>query len=88
MGQVLHASAATSEAVRRAIQHRQASLRVLAKRYGVNTMIEGRATAPVIVPDTGTASGRLRASLSNRVIPSPLPRAAGAKPVGPEARRY
>src|SRR6201746_2736316 len=36
MGQVLHGSATTSEAVRRAIQHSQESLRVLAKRYGIN----------------------------------------------------
>ena len=36
MGQVLHGSARTTEAVHRAIQHSQASLRVLAKRYGVN----------------------------------------------------
>ncbi len=36
MGQVLHASATTTEAVRRAIQHSQASLRELAKRYGIN----------------------------------------------------
>ena len=36
MGQVLHGSATTTEAVRRAIQHSQASLRSLAKRYGIN----------------------------------------------------
>jgi len=36
MGQVLHGSATTTEAVRRAIQHSQASLRALAKRYGIN----------------------------------------------------
>jgi transposase InsO family protein len=36
MGQVLHGSARTTEAVRRAIQHSQASLRALAKRYGIN----------------------------------------------------
>ena len=36
MGQVLHGSARTIEAVRRAIQHSQASLRALAKRHGVN----------------------------------------------------
>ena len=36
MGQVLHGSARTTEAVRRAIQHRQESLRALASRYGVN----------------------------------------------------
>src|SRR5215212_8715816 len=36
MGQVLHGSARTTEAVRRAIQHSQESLRALSKRYGVN----------------------------------------------------
>jgi hypothetical protein len=36
MGQVLHGSARTTEAVRRAIQHSQESLRALGKRYGVN----------------------------------------------------
>ena len=36
MGQVLHGSATTTEAVRRAIQHSQESLRTLAKRYGIN----------------------------------------------------
>src|SRR6478609_8997020 len=36
MGQILHGSATTTEAIRRAIQHSQASLRQLAKRYGIN----------------------------------------------------
>ena len=36
MGQVLHGCATTTEAVRRAIQNSQASLRALAKRYGIN----------------------------------------------------
>jgi transposase InsO family protein len=36
MGQILHGSATTTEAVRRAIQNSQASLRVLARRYGIN----------------------------------------------------
>ena len=36
MGQVLHGSATTREAVRRAIQHSQESLRALAGRYGIN----------------------------------------------------
>ncbi len=35
MGQVLHASARTTAAVRRAIQHRQESLRSLARRHGM-----------------------------------------------------
>ena len=36
MGQVLHGSATTTEAVHRSIQHSQASLRELARRFGVN----------------------------------------------------
>jgi transposase InsO family protein len=36
MGQVLHGSATTTEAVRRAIQDSQESLRKLARRYGIN----------------------------------------------------
>jgi transposase InsO family protein len=36
MGQILHGSATTTEAVRRAIQHSQESLRALARRYGIN----------------------------------------------------
>ncbi len=36
MGQVLHGCATTTEAVRRAIQNSQASLRALAKHYGIN----------------------------------------------------
>src|SRR4051794_30437112 len=36
MGQILHGSARTTAAVRRAIQHSQESLRVLAKRHGIN----------------------------------------------------
>src|ERR1700682_2498612 len=36
MGQVLHGSATTTEAVRRAIQRSEESLRALAKHYGIN----------------------------------------------------
>ena len=36
MGQVLHGSATTTEAVRRAIQNSEESLRALSKRYGIN----------------------------------------------------
>lgn len=36
MGQVLHGSARTTAALRRAIQHSQASIRTLAERYGIN----------------------------------------------------
>ncbi len=36
MGQILHGCATTTEAVRRAIQHSEESLRALSKRYGIN----------------------------------------------------
>src|SRR3954447_10424546 len=36
MGQVLHGSATTTEAVRRAIQESQESVRALARRYGIS----------------------------------------------------
>src|ERR1700758_4878148 len=36
MGQVLHRGATTTEAIRRAIQHSQESLRTLAHRHGIN----------------------------------------------------
>jgi transposase-like protein len=36
MGQVLHDCATTTEAIRRAIQNSQESLRALAKRHGIN----------------------------------------------------
>lgn len=36
MGQVLHPSAITTEAVRRAIQQSQESLRTLARRFGIS----------------------------------------------------
>ena len=42
MGQVLHGSARTTEAVHRAIQNSQESLRALAKRYGVNQKTIGK----------------------------------------------
>ena len=36
MGQILHGSATTTAAVRRAIQHSQESLRSLSRRHGIN----------------------------------------------------
>ena len=58
MGQVLHGSATTTEAVRRAIQHSQASLRVLAKRFGINpkTVAKWRARTSVADQPTGPKS--------------------------------
>ncbi|MBY0511406.1 MAG: IS481 family transposase, partial [Rhodospirillaceae bacterium] len=36
MGQILHGSATTTEAIRRAIQSSQESLRILAARHGID----------------------------------------------------
>jgi transposase-like protein len=36
MGQILHRSATTTEAIRRAIQQSQQSMRALARRHGIN----------------------------------------------------
>ena len=60
MGQVLHGSATTTEAVRRAIQHSQESLRGLAKRYGVNpkTIAKWRARTSVSDLPTGPRAPR------------------------------
>jgi transposase-like protein len=60
MGQVLHGSATTTEAVRRAIQHSQASLRALAKRYGVNpkTVAKWKARSSVSDLPTGPKEPR------------------------------
>lgn len=60
MGQVLHGSAKTTEAVRRAIQHSQESLRGLAKRYGINrkTVAKWKRRASVADLSTGPKEPR------------------------------
>ena len=54
MGQVLHGCATTTEAVRRAIQHSQESLRALAKRYGINPKTVAKWKNRGSVPDRPT----------------------------------
>jgi len=60
MGQVLHGSATTTEAIRRAIQHSQASLRSLAKRYGINqkTVAKWKRRSSVVDHPTGPREPR------------------------------
>lgn len=60
MGQVLHGSARTTAAVRRAIQHSQESLRALAKRHGVNpkTVAKWRARTSAADQRTGPRNPR------------------------------
>src|SRR4051794_9862679 len=55
MGQVLHGSATTTEAIRRAIQHSKESLRALSRRYGINqkTVRKWKARSSVVDRRTG-----------------------------------
>ncbi|MGO6705230.1 IS481 family transposase, partial [Rhizobium ruizarguesonis] len=56
----LHGSATTTEAVRRAIQHSQESLRALSKRYGINqkTVAKWRKRSSVADLPTGPKEPR------------------------------
>ena len=74
MGQVLHGSATTTEAVRRAIQHSQESLRALAKRYGVNPKTIAKWKSRKSVSDLRTGPKEPRSTvLSVRKRPSLSP---------------
>jgi hypothetical protein len=75
MGQVLHGSATTTEAIRRAIQHSQESLRALAKRYGVNQKTvrkwKGRSSVADIRTDAAKIDGAVgRGGGDRRRLPS------------------
>src|SRR5271157_5902865 len=63
MGQILHGSATTTEAVRRAIQHSQESLRGLAKRYGVNPKTVAKWRARTSVSDLLTGPREPRSTV-------------------------
>jgi transposase len=63
MGQVLHGSATTTEAVRRAIQHSQASLRTLAKRYGINPKTVAKWKKRTAVSDLPTGPAEPRSTV-------------------------
>lgn len=54
MGQVLHGTATTTEAIRRAIQHSQESLRALSKRYGINQKTVAKRKKQTSVADVPT----------------------------------
>ena len=66
MGQLLHGSATTTEAVRRAIQDSQESLRVLAKRYGINqkTVAKWKKRESVCDLPTGTETAPFNCSVA------------------------
>ena len=63
MGQVLHGSATTTEAIRRAIQHSEASLRELAKRYGINPKTVAKWKTPDSVADLRTGPKEARSTV-------------------------
>ena len=60
MGQILHGSATTTEAIRRAIQNSQESLRALAGHYGINqkTVAKGKKRTSVTDVPTGPKEPR------------------------------
>ena len=90
MGQVLHGSATTTEAVRRAIQHSQASLRALAKRYGINQKTVAKWKKRTVTADlpTGPKDPEIdgavgRGGSGDRRLPPAHAAAAGRLPLCP-----
>jgi hypothetical protein len=87
MGQVLHGSATTTEAVRRAIQHSQASLRALAQRYGINpkTVAKWKKRSSVADVPTGPKDAKSTVlSVTDEAIiglPEAYPAATGRLPL-------
>src|SRR4051812_20503960 len=63
MGQVLHGSARTTEAVRRAIQQSQESLRTLAKRHGINPKTVAKWRKRNSVADRPTGPKQVRSTV-------------------------
>src|SRR5215203_2170043 len=63
MGQVQHGSATTTAAIRRAIQHSQASLRALAKRYGINQKTVAKWKQRTFVADLRTGPQEPRSTV-------------------------
>jgi len=63
MGQILHGSARTTEAVRRAIQHSQESIRGLAGRYGINPKTVAKWKRRTVVSDLPTGPKVLKSTV-------------------------
>jgi transposase-like protein len=63
MGQVLHGSATTTEAIRRAIQNSQESLRQLARRHGINQKTVAKWKNRTSVADLPTGPKEPRSSI-------------------------
>ena len=72
MGQILHGCATTTEAVRRAIQNSQESLRGLAKRYGINQKTVAKWKQRETVADLPTGPKRATSTLLSRKRSSSL----------------
>jgi len=65
MGQVLHACARTTEAVRRAIQNSQESLKVLSQKYGINPKTAAKWKRRKTVQDAPMGPKEARSTLLN-----------------------
>ncbi len=65
MGQILHGSATTTEAVRRAIQNSQESLRMLAGRYGINQKTVAKWKKRSTVSDLPTGPKNAKSTVSS-----------------------
>jgi transposase InsO family protein len=63
MAQILHGSATTTEAIRRAIQHSQASLRALSRRYGINQKTVAKWKRRTSVADIPTGPKNARSTV-------------------------
>jgi transposase-like protein len=77
MGQVLHGSARTTAAVRRALQHSQESLRALARRHGINPKTVAKWKKRPSVQDERTGPKQPRSTVLSiegghrRCVPAP-----------------
>src|SRR6202035_833703 len=63
MAQILQGSATTTEAIRRAIQHSQASLRALSRRYGINQKTVAKWKRRTSVADIPTGQKNARSTV-------------------------
>jgi hypothetical protein len=68
MGQILHGSATETEAVRRAIQHSQESLRALSRRYGINQRTVAKWKRRTSVADLPTGPKDARAAMEAEML--------------------
>lgn len=63
MGQILHGSARTTEAVRRAIQNSQESIRSIASRYGINPKTVAKWKKRTTVKDSPTGPKEIKSTV-------------------------